>query len=301
MDRLQAMKTFVAVAHEASFAAAARKLNLSPAAATRAVAQLEEGIGARLFIRTTRKVSLTEAGARYLLDCERILAMVDEAEAGAGGLHAVPAGKLTVTAPVLFGQFYIAPIITEFLDQYDQVEAQLTLLDRVTNLVDEGMDVAIRIGKLSDSSQAAIRVGAVRRVVCASPAYLKKNGVPAKPEDLARHNILSARNIRPLGEWRFRENGRDKFVNLKPRLNCNSNAAVIAMAEQGWGLTQLLSYQLGPSVAAGRLRLVLENYEQEALPVHVVHTEGLRASAKVRAFVDFAAERLRADPLVNPR
>lgn len=294
------MNVFACVAREGGFAAAARSLGMSPASVTRSVAALEDVIGARLFTRTTRRVSLTEAGTRYLHDCTHILAQIDEAEAAAGGLHAEPTGQIVITAPVLFGRYYIAPILTEFLDQYERVEARLILLDRVTNIVEEGMDVAIRIGQLPDSSMAAVRVGTVRRVVCGSTDYIKKHGAPRNPEDLKNHNIVSAINMRAMGEWRFRGPDGEMAINLKSRLQCNSNAAAITVVERGWGLTQLLSYQLGPAIEAGRLRVVLEEFETAPLPVHIVHTEGRKASAKVRAFVDFAAERLRKDPLVNP-
>ncbi|WP_439468441.1 LysR family transcriptional regulator [Blastomonas fulva] len=300
MDRLHAMQVFAAVARSGGFAAAARQLGMSPPAVTRTIAALEDRIGTRLFSRTTRSVSLTEAGHRYLVDVERLLQELDDAEAAAQGLHASPRGLLTVTAPVMFGRLYIAPILLDFLDQHPDVTGRLLLLDRVTNLLEEGMDVALRISHLGDSSMAAIRVGSVRSVICASPDYLKRHAVPQHPGDLAAHRLIVATSSLGIQEWRF---GKDDSlaVRINPALVCNSNAAVVQAVESGWGISRLLSYQVGPSIAAGRIRLVLESFERAPLPVHLVHLEGRRASAKVRAFIDFAASRLRSDPVINPR
>ena len=292
------MQVFAAVARSGNFAAAARQLDMSPPAVTRAIAALEDRIGSRLFARTTRSVSLTEAGHRYLIDVERILVELENAEAAAQGLHASPRGMLTITAPVMFGRLYVAPILLDFLDQYPDVTGRLLLLDRVTNLLDEGIDVALRIGHLSDSSMAAVRVGSVRSVICASPDYLKRHDVPQHPSELTDRRLIVATSSLGNQEWRFGKD--DKLaVRINPALFCNSNAAVVQAVEQGWGVSRLLSYQVGPSVTAGRIRLVLESFERERLLVHLVHLEGRRASAKVRAFVDFAASRLRKDPLIN--
>lgn len=294
MDRYHAMRVFVQVAERGGFAEAGRQLHMSPPAVTRAIAALEDAIGARLLTRTTRSVKLTEAGARYLEDCRRILAAVDEAEAAAAGSYAKPTGMLTVTSSVMFGQIYIMPIMTEFLDLHPQLSGRMLLLDRIVNLVDEGVDVAIRIGHLPDSSHSAVRVGSVRRVVCGSPEYLQSHGLPRTPSDLAGHRIVAATSAWPSFEWRF---GRDAqiAVHVKPALLSNSNEATIAAARSGWGLTRALSYQIGRDLAAGDLRVVLEDFEQPPLPVHIVHAEGRNASAKVRAFIDFARDRLRAN------
>lgn len=300
MDKFHAMKIFLEVAKRQSFAAAGRALNASPATITRSVAALEEGIGADLFVRTTRTVRLTEAGERYAPECERILADVAAADALAAGELADPAGTLSITAPVLFGQLYIAPIVTEFCNLYGDVDVQLTLLDRVTNMVDEGFDVALRIGRLPDSALRAVRVGSVRRVVCGAPAYFKAHGVPQTPEALKEHRIVAAISAFSGEDWRF---GRDRktVVRVHPRIRCNNNAAAIGMAASGWGLTRVLSYQVGPDVAAGRLRLVLEDHEEQPLPVHLVHGGTRTVSAKTRAFIDLAAARLRADPVFSTR
>lgn len=298
MDRFHAMRVFVRIADTGGFAEAARQLNLSPPAVTRAVAALEDAIGARLLIRTTRSVKLTEAGQRYVADCRRILTAIDEAEASAAGTFATPTGVLTVTASVLFGQIYIMPIITEFLDLYPEVTGRMLFLDRVTNLIEEGIDVAIRIGHLPDSSYSAVKVGSVRRVICGSPRYFEEHGTPLHPSDLVQHRIVAATSVSGSVDWRFGQD--DKIqVQVRPTLYCNSNDAAISAACSGWGLTRVHSYQIGPSLIDGRLQTVLQEFEQEPLPIHIVHPEGRNASAKVRAFVDFAATKLRANRVIN--
>ncbi|WP_439641689.1 LysR family transcriptional regulator [Nevskia sp.] len=298
MDRWHAMKVFVRVADSGGFAEAARQLDMGAPAVTRAVAGLETQIGARLLIRTTRAVKLTEAGSRYLQDCRRILADIEEAEAAAAGSFVTPTGTLTVSASVMFGRMFVLPLLGEYLQHNPAVTGRALLLDRITHLVDEGIDVAVRIAHLPDSSLRAIGVGHVRRVVCAAPAYFARHGVPERPEALAQHTVIAATSAWTSLDWRF---GRDSEIGVRvhPKLSCNSNEAVIAAALDGWGLTRLLSYQVAPLVADGRLQVVLSAFEEPPLPVHVVHSEGRNAAAKVRAFVDFAVERLRADPLIN--
>ncbi len=296
MDRLQAMTTFVAVVDSGGFASAARKLNLSPPVVTRAVAELEERLGLRLLTRTTRVVRVTDAGARFAEDCRRILAEIDEAETAATGTHATPRGTLTITAPVLFGQLYVTPILVSYLQQFAEVDANCLFLDRVVNVVEEGIDVAVRIGELPDSSLQAVRVGRVRRVLVASPAYLQARGVPQRPEDLAGHAIVSASGVSPVSEWRFNDAGTARLQRVQPRLRTTTNDSAIAAALAGLGIARLLSYQVAAHVRSGALRPVLEAFEPAPLPVHIVHHEGRRATGKVRAFVDMAVERLRVDP-----
>ena len=298
MDRFHAMNVLVRIADTGSFAETARQLAMSPPAVTRAVAGLEELVGARLLTRTTRLVKLTEVGRRYVDDAREILASLEEAEAAASGSFAKPTGNLTVTASVMFGQIYVLPIMTEFLDLYPAVTGQMLFLDRVTNLVDEGIDVAIRIGHLPDSSFSATKVGTVRRVVCGSPDYFRKHGVPRKPQDLLDHRIVAATSAWSSLEWRFGSDSKES-IRVSPSLYCNSNAAVIEAAKSGWGVTRVLSYQIGPNLMDGELETVLGEYEEPPLPVHIVHPEGRNASAKVRAFVDFAAERLRGNHFIN--
>jgi DNA-binding transcriptional LysR family regulator len=299
VDRLQAMTVFVAVTEEGGFAAAARRLSMSPPAVTRAVAAIEGRIGARLLHRTTRNVRLTEAGQRYFEDCRRILFEIDEAEEAAAGLHREPRGQLAVTASVLFGKMYVAPLLLAFLDGYPQVAARTLFVDWVVNLIEEGLDVAIRIAELPDSGLTALRVGSVRRVVCASPEYLAACGVPHEPGDLIRHRTIAFRGITPSTEWVFQGGAGDLVVRLSPRLVVNTAETAIAAALNGHGITRVLSYMIAPELAAGRLEIVLAEFEPAPVPIHIMHQEGRRASARVRAFVDFATERLRADTSFN--
>lgn len=298
MDRFHAMTVLVRIADTGSFAETARQMNMSPPAVSRAVAALEDYVGARLLTRTTRSVRLTDIGARYVEDCRGILAAMEEAEAAASGSFVKPTGGITITASVMFGQNYILPIVTEFLDEYPEVTARLLFLDRVTHMVDEGIDVAIRIGHLPDSSYSAVKVGAVRRMVCGSPAYFASHGVPAKPADLKQHRIIAATSAWASLDWKFGGEVKQS-VQVTPRLFCNSNPAAIAAARNGWGLTRILSYQVGADLLSGDLQTVLEEFEEDPFPVHIVHPEGRNASAKVRAFIDFVAERLRANRFIN--
>src|SRR5512137_1177987 len=280
MDRLHLMRVFVAVVDAGGFAGAARRLNLSPPAVTRAIAALERRLGARLLVRTTRVVRVTDAGARYGEDCRRILAEIDEADEWAGGVHATPRGRVTITAPVLFGGMHVMPVVTAYLRRYPDVSAACWFVDRVVNMVDEGVDVAVRIGELPDSSAQAIRVGVVRRVICAAPAYLAHHGTPRSPDDLHRHVIVAAAAVTPAPEWRLATGGTERALRLTPRLTTSTNDAAIAAALDGFGLTRLLSYQVADHLASGALVQVLTECSGEALPVHVVHREGRHASRK---------------------
>ncbi|WIV97273.1 LysR family transcriptional regulator [Kinneretia aquatilis] len=299
MDRLHLINVFVAVVDANGFAGAARKLNISPPAVTRAISELEAHLGVRLLTRTTRVVRVTEAGARYVEDCRRILAELAEADESVSGLHAAPRGRLTLTAPALFGALFVTPIVTEYLQRYPEVTASCWFLDRVVNMVDEGVDIAVRIGELPDSSLQAIRVGRVRRVICAAPSYLKRHGAPQTPDDLTAHTIVSASGVTPTPEWRLVENGAPKLVKLQPRMSTTTNDSAVAAAVAGFGLTRLMSYQVAEHVQAGRLQIVLSEFETAPLPVHLVHREGRHASQKARAFLDLAIERLRASKALD--
>ena len=298
MDRLHLMRTFVAVVDEQGFAGAARRLQMSPPAVTRAIAALEKRLGARLLTRTTRVVRVTDAGARYVEDCRRILAEIEEADESAGGVHARPRGRLTVTAPAMFGGMHVTPLAIEYLRRHPETTVACWFVDRMVNLVDEGADVAIRIGDLPDSSAQAIRVGHVRRVICASPDYLKRNGVPRTVATLAAHTIVMNR-LSSGTEWKLVEGGAARTVRLAPRLMTTTNEAAIEGALAGFGLTRVLSYQVIEHVRARRLKLVLEEFEPPPWPVHVMYREGRRAASKVRAFVDLAVERLRANAAIR--
>ena len=293
MDRLQSLEVFIAVAEAQSFAGAARQLGLSAPSATRGVNALEERLGARLFTRTTRRVRLTEVGQAYLEDARHILAQLSAADSAATGAATNPVGQLRITCSQEFGRIYVTPILTDFLDTYSYVSADVLMVDRVVNMVEEGFDVAVRIGSLPSSGLVAVKVGEVRRVICGTPDYLARHGAPERPSDLADHQIVSINPVSPVADWRF---GRDGLtsVRLKPRLTVSSVGAGIAIARQGWGLVRCLSYQIGPDLVSGALKTVLEEFEPEPLPIHLVHAEGRRAPAKVRAFIDFARDRLRS-------
>jgi DNA-binding transcriptional LysR family regulator len=295
MDRYETMRIFAAVADGAGFAAAARKLGLSPPAVTRAVAALESRIGTLLLHRTTRIVRPTEAGQRYLVDCKRILAEIDEAEASAAGAHLTPKGQLSVTASVMFGRLHVAPLILDFLKLYPAVSVRTLLLDRVVDVIEEGIDVAIRIAHPQDSSLMAVGVGAVRRVLCASPSYLKARGVPKVPADLADHATITFASALWAQEWIFGAGAKAERISAPSRFSVNASEVAIDAAIAGHGITQALSYQVAQPIADGRLKVVLADYEPPPIPVQVVHPEGRRASARVRAFVDFAVEQLRAE------
>jgi len=299
MDQIHLMNVFVAVGEEESFAAAARRIDLSPAAVTRAIAALEEQLGVKLLLRTTRSVRLTEAGRRYLDDARNILASIAEANEAAAGVNSSPKGNLSVTASVLFGKAFVMPCIVRFLQEYPEVEVAAYFLDRVVNLVDEGIDVAVRIGHLPDSSLKALRVGQVRRVLCASPEYLVRHGVPQHPADLLRHTIIAASNISPRVEWKFGAVEDPTMVRMKPRLTVTSNDGAIEAIVSGLGIGRLLSYQIADELAAGRLKIILADYEEAPWPVHVVHRESKFGSSKVRNFIDLLAEYLRAHQHLN--
>jgi DNA-binding transcriptional LysR family regulator len=299
MDRLYLMTVFVAVAEEESFAGAARRLGMSPPAVTRAIASLEDRLGVKLLNRTTRYVRATDAGERYLDDARRVIAAADEADEAAVGINAEPRGHMTITAPVLFGRMYIMPGIVNFLQTYPETSVSALFLDRVVNMLEEGVDVGIRIGELSDSSYRALRVGQVRRVLCASPAYLKKNGIPITPQELKQHQVIVASGVTQSVEWRFLDQGEPVNVRMKPRLTVCTNDGAIEAALQGLGVTRLMSYQVAPLLVSGKLKVVLSEFESPPVPVHIIHREGRNASTKMRAFIDLMAERLRADTSLN--
>jgi DNA-binding transcriptional LysR family regulator len=287
------MEVFAAVADAGSLVGAAKRLRLSPPAVTRAVAALEERLGVRLLTRTTRSLALTEAGVRFLDSSRRLLADLDEAEKVAAGETATPGGHLTITASVTLGRTHVASIVLEFLKAEPRVTASLLLLDRVVNLVEEGIDVAVRIARLPDSTLVARRVGSVRRVLVASPAYLAVRGRPVTPDDLKRHDVIAFTGLLPGREWRFLDDGRGAAVALTPRLEVNDAQAAIAGAERGGGITVALSYMVAGAIADGRLTPVLDRYTMPAVPVQLVTPPGRAMAAKVRSFLDFAAPRLR--------
>ena len=302
MDRIEAMETFIAVVDEGGFAAAARRLGHSPAAVTRAIAFLEAHLNARLLHRTTRSVGLTEAGQRFVEACRRVLADMKEAELMMSGERAAPRGVLVVTAPVSFGQLRVRPHVDKYLESYPTMQVRLLLLDRVVNLIDEGVDVAVRLGHLPESNLIAYSVGEVRRVICASPKYLAGKSPLRKPSDLQAHACIFFSQVTPNESWTFSGGPRGKgaqSVRLKPRLTVNTALAAIESCVEGHGVACVLSYQVEFHVAAGRLRILLEGFEPAPLPVHVVFQEARLAAAKTRAFVDMLVPALRRE--LSPR
>lgn len=295
MDRIQTLEVFVAVCEAQSFVGGARAVGLSAPSVTRGINALEERLGARLFTRTTRKMRLTDVGAAYLEDARAVLAQLQAADDAAAGAAANPVGKLRITCSHEFGRIYVAPILTAFLDTYPDVTAELVTVDRIVNIVEEGFDIAVRIGALPSSDLTAIRVGQVRRVVCGAPSYFAEHGLPRTPADLTDHRIVASSPNNPEPDWRFGADA-SQSVRVRPRLVVGSMAAGIEVARSGWGITRVLSYQIAADLEAVRLQTVLNAYEPAAFPISLVHVEGRRAAAKVRSFVDFAADRLRAVP-----
>lgn len=299
MDRFDQMRIFVTVVEAQGFAAAARKLKVSPPAVTRAVAGLESDLGVELLRRTTRFVRVTEAGKRYFDDVLRILNEVEMANEAAAGINAEPCGHLRVTAPELFGQLFVIPGIIAYLDRYPKMRVESLFLDRVVNLLEEGLDVGVRIGDLPDSSLRAMRVGAVRMLLVASPAYLDRHPMPPDPEALGAHTCIAAGSGNSSISWRFTYPGGEKLVKVQPRLTTTTNGAAIAAATAGFGITRVLSYQVASELASGRLKIILPEFELLPWPVHVIHQEGRYASTKVRTFIDLLSQRLQRDPALN--
>ena len=290
MDRIDAMQAFVAVADLQGFAPAARKLALSPSAVTRLIAGLEDRLGARLLQRTTRKVALTDAGARYLERARRILADLEEAEDSVESERTRPGGRLVVSAPIGFGRLHVSPVVSAYLKRFPEVGADLRLSDRMINLVEDGVDLAVRIGHLPDSSLVARHIGEMRRIVVASTGYLKARGEPKRPEEIAAHDTIQFGAMTASPDWRFAEDGREVRISPVPRFSSNSADAAIQYAEQDGGLTRVLFYQAAASLKAGRLKIVLAKYEQPPLPIHIVYPTSRLLSAKVRTFIDLVTE-----------
>jgi DNA-binding transcriptional LysR family regulator len=294
MDRFDELTAFVTVADERSFVASARRLRRSPAAVTRAVASLEARLGSRLFTRTTRAVVLSEAGRRHLDPCRQILREFTALQADAAREQGEPSGALTVTASIVFGRLHVLPIVHDFLRRYPSVDVRMILADEVRSLVDEGIDVGIRIAHLPDSTLQALRVGSVRRAVYASPAYLAAHGEPRVPADLARHTCVAFGGTTPAPDrWVFGSGKRTTAVALAPRLAINMAEAAIDSATAGLGLTCVLSYMVDHLVAAGLLRPVLRAFEPPPIPIHVVYPAGRHLPQRTRRFIDHAATALR--------
>ncbi|GGA83961.1 LysR family transcriptional regulator [Neiella marina] len=299
MDRLETMQVFVEVAKHKSFVAASEQLNLSAPAVTRAIAALENRLEVKLFHRTTRHVRLTEAGERYLTDAKRILDDIEESEAAAAGLYATPSGVLTITAPVLFGEMHVMPIVAEYMRRYPDVSVRAIFSDRVTSLQEDELDIAIRIGHLKDSSLFATQVGSVRRIIVGSPDYFQQHGIPCSPSELSKHQIIFPTMYSPSANWGFVVDGKKQILKLSPRLHCFQGGAAIKAVMLGAGITRVMSYQVGDKLADGSLQRILTEFEEPPLPVNILRLEGRRMNAKIRSFLDLASERLKVNPYIR--
>ncbi len=293
MDRLEAMAIFVAAVEAGSFTAASRRLSVPLPTVSRKIAELEAHLSARLLIRTTRKLTLTDAGEAYLAAARKILDEVGEAERAASGEYLVPRGDLAIAAPIVFGRLHVLPVVTAFLAAFPDINVQLVLSDRNADLIGDQIDMAVRIGPLADSSMVVSRVGSVRYVVCASPEFLAARGVPKMPEDLAAYPCVTF-GTATTTSWSFAPKGRTvRALPVRARLVVNTAEAAIDAASAGVGITRVLSYQVAPAIAERRLRILLAAHEPEPLPVHLVYPEQAHPPLKLRRFLEFAAPRLK--------
>lgn len=293
MDRLDAMSVLLSAVESGSLSKASRKLGLPLATVSRKVAELEDHLNARLLIRSSKGLELTPAGRSYVTVAKAILEQVTEAERAAAGEYTEPKGDLVATAPIMFGRLHVLPVVTRFLAAYPDVAVGLVLTDRVTHLLDDQVDVALRIGELPDSSLIATRLGSVRRVVCASPGYLAESGIPTTPDDLARHRVISFQSVSSPSSWTFESAGVEMTMAFRSRLSVNTIDAAIEAGLSGAGLIRAMSYQVVDHVRSKRMTIVLESFEPPPPPVHLVYDKQSRLPLKLRAFVDFAVPRLR--------
>jgi DNA-binding transcriptional LysR family regulator len=294
MNRLEAMSTLLAAVDAGSLSAASRKLGVPLATVSRRVSDLEAVLRTKLLVRTSRRLEFTDAGRSYVAACREILAAVDQAERTAAGEYAAPRGEIVVTAPIVFGRLHMLPVIVEFLNAYPDIDVQLVLTDRITNFIEDHVDVALRIGALPDSSLIATRLGSVRRVVCASPDYLKRHRpAPSRPSDLAAHACITFEGLMSPTVWKFGSGKAEIPVAIKSRLVVNTAEAAIDAAVAGLGITRVLSYQIVEALRARTLKTVLADFEPEPSSVSLVYSGQGLLPIKSRAFIDFATERLR--------
>eukprot|EP01037_Dinobryon_pediforme_P020697 gene20697-21383_t len=293
-DRLESMSILVAVVNAGSFSAAARQLKMPLATVSRKVADLETHLKTRLLHRSTRQLALTEAGQSYVAACRRILEEVGEAERAASGEYAAPKGELVITAPIVFGRLHVLPIVTQFIQTYPDIDVRMVLTDRVVHLLEEHIDIALRIGELPDSSFIAARIGSVRQVVCASPAYLAERGTPASPLELVSHACITFEQMASRQIWRFMPGKDEITVPVRSRLAVNTAEAAVDAAVAGVGITRVVSYQIASALRAGALKIVLAPFEPAPWPISLVHSGQGILPLKLRAFLDFAAPRLKA-------
>jgi DNA-binding transcriptional LysR family regulator len=293
MDRFESMAVFVAVVEAQGFSAASRRLAMPLATVSRKVSELEDQLRVRLLNRSTRKISLTDSGRQFYEACRRILDDLGEAERAASGEYSAPKGELILTTPIVFGRLHLVPIVAEFLKAYAEVDVQMLLVDRVVDLFDEHIDVALRIGELPDSSMIAVRIGSIGRVVCASPAYLAARGTPAHPNELASHDAVTFSGLSSAKEWPFRIGTSTEMFAVRSRFTVTTAEAALDAAIAGAGITRLLSYQAAAAVLDGRLVIVLRDHEVDPSPVSLVYPSGRLVPLKLRAFLDFAVPRLK--------
>ncbi|MFP8834794.1 LysR family transcriptional regulator [Hydrogenophaga sp. XSHU_21] len=293
MDKLRAMATFVRIVDGGSLTAAADAAGTSLTSVVRSLAALEQSLGTRLLNRTTRRLSLTAEGRDYAERCRQILAAVDEADAALGAQKGSLSGRLALTAPVTFGRLHVAPVVASFLQKHPDLSVELLLLDRVVDLLEEGLDLAIRIGQLPDSSLVAVPLGSIRRVCCASPAYLRRHGTPRAPLDLLKHRCIGFKGSGPGSDWRFKVEGRTVKVPVTPVFVTNQIEASVDAGIAGLGCVSLLHYQARAGLASGALKTLLREYEVDPLPVHILYRPDRLMSTRVRALLDWLAPRLR--------
>jgi DNA-binding transcriptional LysR family regulator len=294
MDRFDSMSILVTAVEAGSLSAAARQLGTPLATVSRKVSELEAHLKTRLLNRSSRRLTLTDAGRSYVASCKRILEDLGEAERAASGEYSAPRGDLVVTAPISFGRMHVLPIVTAFLKAYPDIDIRLTLADRVVNLLEDHVDLAIRIGALPDSALIAIRVGAIRRVVCGNPAYFAARGTPNTPNDLATHDCVTFEGVTAPEAWTLTTGKSQTSVAIHSRLVVNTAEAAIDAAVAGVGITRVLSYQIAAAIRASELVVVLQEFEPEPWPVNLVYTSGRLLPLKLRAFLDFATPRLKA-------
>jgi DNA-binding transcriptional LysR family regulator len=300
MDKLRAMTTFVRIVEAGSLTSAAELLGSSLTSVVRSLSGLEQTVGVRLLNRTTRRIALTDEGREYFERCRRLLAEIDEAEAALSARRMNPSGKIVITAPVMFGRLHVAPTVTTFLGAYPEMRAELFLLDRIVDLLEEGIDVAIRIGPLPDSSLVAIPLGSTRIVVCASPEFLGRHGVPALPADLARHSCIDFTGLSSNNdEWEFQHDGLAQRIRIQPILRTNQGDSALDACTSGLGCGRFLAYQPHKLLLSGKLVRVLKEYEPAPLPVNLVYPHSRLMSPRVRTFVDWAVPRLRELFVIN--
>lgn len=293
MNRLEAMTTLLAVVDAGSLSAASRRMRAPLATISRRISDLEKHLGAQLLLRSNRRLELTDAGRAYVAACRDILASVDHAERAVAGEYLAPRGEIAISAPIVFGRIHLLPVLLEFLKVFPEIDARLTLSDRNAHFLDDQIDVALRIGELPDSALKATRIGAVRRVLCASPAYLQEAGAPAAPKDLASHACISFESMGGAAEWIFRQGKQTIAAPIRSRLVVNTAEAAIDAAMSGLGITRVLSYQVEDALRRGALVTILEAFETAPLPVSLIYPAQGAMPQKLRAFLDFASERLR--------